>query len=31
VIPISLVDEDHNPLGPLHGDYAIYLRVQRMP
>ena len=31
VIAISLVDEDHNPLGPLHGDYTLYLRVVRMP
>lgn len=31
VIPISLVDEDHSPAGPLHGDYTLYLQVQRIP
>jgi hypothetical protein len=31
VIAISLVDEDHSPAGPLHGDYTMYVLVQRAP
>jgi hypothetical protein len=31
MIALSLVDEDHSPAGPLHGDYTLYLQVQRMP
>jgi hypothetical protein len=31
VIALSLVDEDRSPLGPLHGDYTLYLQVRRIP
>jgi hypothetical protein len=31
VIAVSLVDQDHSPAGPLHGDYTLYLQVERIP